>query len=34
MTTLHRIADGRTVAFLKGAPERVLETADRIRKAA
>jgi Ca2+-transporting ATPase len=33
MTTLHRVEDGRTVAFLKGAPERVLETADRIREA-
>jgi len=31
MTTLHRMAGGRTVAFLKGAPERVLETADRVR---
>jgi Ca2+-transporting ATPase len=31
MTTLHRLQSGRTVAFLKGAPERVLATADRVR---
>jgi P-type Ca2+ transporter type 2C len=31
MTTLHRMASGRTEAFLKGAPERVLATADRVR---
>jgi len=31
MTTLHRMAGGRTVAFLKGAPERVLATAERVR---
>jgi P-type Ca2+ transporter type 2C len=31
MTTLHRLRSGRTVAFLKGAPERVLATADLIR---
>ena len=31
MTTLHRMQDGRIVAFLKGAPELVLNACDRVR---
>jgi len=31
MTTLHKMRDGRTVAFLKGAPEFVLNACDRVR---
>ena len=34
MTTLHRMQDGRVLAFLKGAPELVLAASDRINKAA
>jgi Ca2+-transporting ATPase len=30
MTTVHRMEDGRTLAFMKGAPELVLERCDRI----
>ena len=30
MTTLHRMKDGRTLAFLKGAPELVLAAAERV----
>jgi Ca2+-transporting ATPase len=30
MTTIHRMEDGRTIAFMKGAPELVLERCDRI----
>jgi Ca2+-transporting ATPase len=30
MTTLHRMEDGRILAFLKGAPELVLEASDRV----
>jgi Ca2+-transporting ATPase len=32
MTTVHHLEDGRTMAFLKGAPERVLDASDRIRE--
>jgi Ca2+-transporting ATPase len=31
MTTLHRMSDGRILAILKGAPERVLAAADHVR---
>ncbi len=33
MTTLHRMQDGRILAFLKGAPELVLASADRVQDA-
>jgi len=33
MTTLHRMQDGRILAFLKGAPELVLAAADRVQDA-
>ena len=33
MTTLHRMQDGRVLAFLKGAPELVLAACDRVRGA-